>query len=383
MSRGVPDTPRYEAAEGTVFHEMVSDCLSLGLKPEHFRGGELVQDGFRIAIDDEMVESARQGLDFVRSIEEEPGWYMWVETRVDISPWTLPGQFGTSDVLLANKKKRHVITFDWKYGKEPVYAEENDQCYGYTLGCWQTLLRDWFRDDHSDVRVDFVIEQPRVAGAGGMWTTSMSRVLEFGKHARRQAALSQDDRAPFNPGEKQCRWCRGKSKCPAYAEWNLEVIGARFSDLDEEDALPDLLIPPHEVTPERRAEVLMAAPEIRKWLDELHKAAYKDAVAGRPTPRQKLVDGRKGSRAWDETEAHKAERRLIRLLGREKAFTKPALLTPAAAEKLVGRKRFGDEIPKGWITQSEAKPILVPVEDSRKAKTSVLDKFSDPDDDII
>ena len=151
---GIPDPGRYEAAEGTVFHELVADCLDLGLEPEDFVGGGrgLEVDGFWIEYDDEMCSSARDGLDFVRNVAAEPGWALFVETRVDISKYTIPGQFGTADVVLVNIAQKKVIVFDWKYGMEPVYPQENYQLQGYCLGAWQTLFGRLFNWDPAGCR---------------------------------------------------------------------------------------------------------------------------------------------------------------------------------------------------------------------------------------
>jgi len=257
---GIPDKARFEAAEGTVFHELVADCLEMGFEPEDYVGGGrgLEVDGFFVEYNEEMCAAARDGLDFVRNVAAEPGWELYVETRVDISKWTLPGQFGTADVILVNVAKKLVIVFDWKYGKEPVYPQENEQAQGYCLGAWQTIFGKLFDWDPSGVKVTIIIEQPRVPGGGGPWETTMQRVLEFGQHAKRQAVLTTAKNPPRKPGVKQCRWCRAKDYCGTFAEWNMEMIGLEFDDLDMADEtgfLPELEAP-EEVTPERRTILL-------------------------------------------------------------------------------------------------------------------------------
>lgn len=380
-SAGRPDTARYEAAEGTVFHELVADCLELGLEPESFvgNGRGLAVDGYWIEYDDEMSERARDGLDFVRNMAAQPGWELYVETRVDISPYTLPGQFGTADVTLVNVEKREIIVFDWKYGKEPVYAQENYQLSGYALGAWTTICAERFRNDPSGIKVTLIIEQPRVPGAGGAWETTMQRLLEFGQHTRRQAVLSQSHDAPFNPGVDQCKWCRARDICSAHAKWHLEMIGIEFDELDNED-LPEL---PEEVTPERRTMLLRMRPMLNKWLDGLHKSAYHDAQMGRSVPWMKLVDGRSPPRKWKDNHVHKAEQILVKALGDE-AYHEPALLSPTQAEKALGKAKYADLLER-FVDKGVPAPILVPEEDSRTEIKSVVDEFDDLDanDDLL
>lgn len=371
---GLPDTTGFEAAEGTAFHEWVSDCLELGLEPEDFLGAEMVVDGHTITCDEEMCRSARDGIDYVRAIAAQPNVELFVETRVDISPWTLPGQFGTADVILIHPEERWMIVFDWKYGKEPVYPQENYQLQGYALGAWETTAWSYFGDP-AGVDVTLVIEQPRVPGAGGAWKTTMSRILEFGDHVRRQAVLSTDPNAPRHPGQKQCRWCKARDRCGAYAEWHLENIGLDFDDLDEgftHDLEPLL---PEDITPERRSYLLKIRPMINQWLDAMHKTAYHDATVGKPTPGLKLVEGRRPARSWSENQEHKAEQALVGIAG-QNAYKPRELLSPSQAEKKVGKKVYLTTL-KRFVDEGEPSLILVPEEDRREAKKTAIDEFDE------
>lgn len=378
---GIPDQARYEAAEGTVFHELVADCLEMGFEPEDYVGGGrgLEVDGFYIEYDEEMCAMARDGLDFVRNVAAEPGWQLFVETRVDISKWTLPGQFGTADVILVNIAKKQVIVFDWKYGKEPVYPQENEQAQGYCLGAWQTIFGKLFDWNPAGVDVTIIIEQPRVAGAGGAWKTTMQRVLEFGQHAKRQAVLTTTKNPPRHAGQKQCRWCRAKDYCGVFADWNMEMIGLEFDDLDMADEtgfLPELE-PPEEITPERRTVLLRMKPMFNQWMEALHKAAYHDAKVGNPVPGMKMVEGKRPARKYAENAVHKAETVLRKELGDE-AFHPPVLLSPTQAEKKLGKARYAELLAR-FVDQGAPQPILVPEEDSRPEMESAVDMFDDLD----
>jgi hypothetical protein len=384
---GIPDQSRYEAAEGTVFHELVADCLELGFEPEDYVGGGrgLMVDGFWIEYDDEMVQSARDGLDYVRAMVAEPGWQLFVETRVDISKWTLPGQFGTADVILVNVAKRKVIVFDWKYGKIPVYPQENYQLQGYCLGAWQTIFGKLFNWKPEGIDVKIIIEQPRVPGAGGAWDTTMQRVLEFGAYAKRQAALTTSDKAPRVPGPKQCRWCRAKDTCGAHAAWHMEMLDLEFDDLDmaaETGIAPSLTVP-EDITPERRSVLLQMKPMLNQWFDALHKAAYHDAKVGNPVPGMKLVDGKRPARKYKANAEHKAETVLRGALG-EDAYHPPVLLSPAQAEKKLGKARYVELLDR-FVDLGEPQPILVPEEDNRPALESAVDMFDDlsETDDVL
>ncbi len=351
---------------------MVADCSELGLRPEHWVGSHLIIDGHDIEVDWEMVEACEEGMAYIAVFQADPDCEVFIETRVSLEPWCGLGEFGTSDVAIVNSRERWIIIFDWKYGMEPVWPEQNDQCYGYCLGFWNDIA--WkLLGNADDVRVTFVIEQPRVPGAGGAWETTMSRVLEFGDHVRHQAFLSQQDDAPRTAGEKQCRWCRARDSCGTHATYLLEIMGAKFEDIDDAiEAGEDVPLPP-EMTPERRTYILKHKPMITRWFEGLHKSAYSDAVAGNPVPGMVLVPGRRPPRVWEDTAEHKAKVALKKRLGAE-AF-KTRMVSPAEAEKLVGKVAYRKTLAR-FVNLGEARPILADAKDTRDPIESTLDALA-------
>ena len=175
--KGLPDKAGREAAEGTLFHEFAALCVEFGFQPEDFGSGTVYAvDGHRIEFDEEMARSMHDGLDLINEIVE-PGDTVLVEQRVDISAWCGPGQVGTCDVAIF--KRDHIFIFDWKYGKGiPVSPVKNDQIYLYCLGVWNDHGKAMFKNvDPNEIKVTFIIEQPRAPGGGGAWDTTMADVL--------------------------------------------------------------------------------------------------------------------------------------------------------------------------------------------------------------
>ena len=371
--RPFPNTAGIEAAEGTVFHEMVSDCLEFGLRPQDWLGYRMKVDGFVIEVDQDMVDFSEDGLFYVRHLMEDPETTVYVEKRVDISPWVGKGQFGTADVTAVNRVNRWIKNFDWKYGMEPVYPEENDQLYGYSLGFWESYGRHVFENDPSGIEVEFIIEQPRVPGAGGRWKTTMSRVLEFGEYAKRQALKARESNPPFVPGTKQCRWCRARSTCGAHAEYILDVMGSRFADIDYSIETDEPWTLPEIVTPERRSFILKNRPMITRFLDDLHASAFQDAKLGREVPGFVLVPGRRPARAWKPQAEHKVEAKLKSLV-KEGSIYKISVISPAEAEKAVGKKVFSEHLGR-FVEQGAAKPILADAKDTREPVETVHDRL--------
>ena len=124
--------------------------------------------------------------------------------------------------------------------------------------------------------------------------------------------------------------------------------------------------------------MLMHKAMIEKYLEDLHKEAYDDAMKGRNTPGLKLVVGRAPPRKW------KNEKRAEMLLQKRHgsaAFTRK-LISPAGAEELEGKRSVMLHYGK-LIESGEGKPILVPDTDKRGAIPNYTSDFDLVEDDNL
>ena len=383
-SQGIPDDPSYEALEGTVFHHLVAVCLKQGLDPYDWIGSVMDEGGVRIEFDQQMAESAQDGMEIIQRLMDDPDWTVLVEKEVDISPWAGFDEMGTVDVLAWSVIENRIIIFDWKYGRGvPVYPASSYQLRGYALGAWNSFIYADFVQSGlafspEEIIVDLMIEQPRISAAGGTYQTTMANLLAFGQLARKaqkRVRLGFDNPAlaEFNPGEKQCEWCRAQTTCRAHAVWILDAMGLEFEDLDKVDV--SVLLSP-DMTPERRSAVLRMWPVIKKWHDNLHASAYHDAKMGRPVPGLKLAQGRRSKRIWksDYLDYGIVLTHLIELVGAEIALTKPEPLSVASAERVLGKKRFSATL-REMVQERESKLVLVSDYDDRAAVGSIVEEF--------
>jgi hypothetical protein len=374
---GLPDNAGEHAAQGTVFHEFAALAVAHGANPLSMVGATHYVENFGdLPFTQEMAVAMLPGLELIESLLDSPGRRLLVEKRVDLSPWLGPGQFGTVDVGIVDPARSRIVTFDWKWGAGvPVSPVENDQATLYALGLWGMVSADFeaLGIEPKDVEALIVIEQPRTDGGGGVWTTTMQRLLEEGEKIALDAEATRDPNAPRIPGLIQCKFCRAATfgTCPEYARFNMDLIGAKFDDLEEQFAagLPLTLHDRRAMTPEQRSQILLHRKMIDKWLDQLHDEALRDAEAGRPVPGMKLVDGR-SARVWrDEA---KAELVLTHTFG-DQAFTRK-LVSPAQVEERVGKKVFQRDFAM-LVEKQEPKPILVPLDHKRPARSTHGDKF--------
>ena len=354
------------ADEGTILHSFCEDCLRDDLNPFDLVGEKREYNGYEYTLTDDDAEQILKGLDYIDDI---PG-KLFIEKRLDLGRW-MPGQFGTMDVGIANKKR--AVLFDWKWGFLPVQAVDNDQLRIYALGFWDNFLADRF-PDLEEFRL--VIWQPRALGGGGEWDVSLDELLDFGKYVKKQARRTYDKDAPRTPGEAQCAYCPGARKrlCPEYEKFNLDMIVADFDEMDEsiEYDLPMRTPNVRLITPERRSFIVKHRSMINKFLDRLHAETLDDALKGLPTPGLKAVEGRSPPRKWKDNET--AEARLKALLPEEDVYTRK-VISPTQAEKELPEKQYAKL--KRLVDHGEKKPVLVPSEDAREPVSTIIDLFDE------
>lgn len=377
---GLPNVTTEAAAEGTVLHEIASDCLNHGFEPEDWIGRTMSCDGFEFTIgygDNETDPTCtNEALDWLRT---QPGEF-FIETRVELDPW-MPGQFGRLDVGIYTPE---ILTvFDWKFGRGIlVPVINNDQCRAYALGILRRLREIGYADPK---RIRIIIEQPRCPGGARYhtpWEISLEDLLAFGDFVAQVMSEIDDPDAPRHAGIKQCRFCSAKDQppgCDAHSQFLLELMGSKFDDLDGDPNQEPTLTRTGSLTPERRSFIVRHASMMSQWFEHLHSETLADALGGRATPGLKAIAGQLGNRVYKDETA--AEAFLVPVLADDAFTTK--LKTPPQVEKLMKPKRGFAGHPQAWldlqdlITQGAGKPVLVSIDDPRPALIDVHDKFEE------
>ena len=194
-------------------------------------------------------------------------------------------------------------------------------------------------------RVRMVIHQPRRDHVDE-WELPVADLMAWANSTLKIAVLDATaENARRVPGEKQCQWCPAKATCPELAQQIIDVVTEGF-DSDEGHTL---------------AALLNYVDMARSWASAIEARAMDELLGGSTVDGWKLVDGR-STRAWkDEVEIAGV---LVEKLG-DDAYNKK-LLSPAQAEKVIGRKSSDwDIIESNHITWSIPKPTLAR-ESSRK-----------------
>lgn len=227
LCKDAPEVKSEYAAEGTYAHEMAAQFLMGDLPAEQFH-----------KLPEEMKESL---LVYSETVGEylNPGWpksretsnQLFVEQKFDMSQVVYPGLFGTSDAVVWQPEKRHLVSIDFKYGKGVlVEVERNQQLMYYMLGALTTLKLP-------AKTCEAVVVQPRAKHKKGgvrRWVHPVTEYLDFEAELIEAAKRTEDPNAPLNPG-RHCYFCPVKNTCPARHAQRLEDAQSEFSVVIDDD----------------------------------------------------------------------------------------------------------------------------------------------------
>lgn len=401
------------ADEGTVAHELAAMCLREGTDAAAYIGriiecqdyehsklgpsgahrwmrcaGSVVLEAqapfkprkFALEVTDETAEYVQEYVESIRTYAL--GNLLLIEQSLDISHVLGDGQGGTGDAVIIADRGAELQIHDLKFGRGvEVFAEDNEQMLLYAAGARRQyeMLGDF-------ERFRAVIHQPRVKSGPDEWTCTAEELDAFEAVAAEAAALCNEllgpqpeelDPLSLTPGEKQCRFCKAKAVCPALTR---QVSNDVFDDFDV-IANPDETAEPRSVSNDaRRLGTLMdRLALIEDWCRAVRAKGEAETLAGNPPigadGPYKVVQGRKGNRAW--IDAAEVEAALKRMRLRQEQMYSFKLITPPVAQKLLKGQ------PKRWntltalITQPAGKLHVAPASDTRPAvePNDVTDDF--------
>ena len=379
---GQPDESSEFADDGTASHELAKWCLDAGTDAPAYIG-RIIKVGEReFDVDDERAEYVQMYVDGVRERIEAyeltgAAVEVLVEQRLSIEHITgEKGAKGTSDCVLIAvwpDGRAEICVIDLKYGRGvEVIAENNFQGMIYAEAA---------RNEHADfydfTNVRIVIHQPRISEKPSEWEITPAALQDWiatvAKPAAEQGQLYVDsvDFAPlvhsdFNPGEKQCKFCKAKAVCPALAKHVEETIGADFETIANIEAVEDAPIEVDLLNNDQLGTIYESLDLIDSWAKAVRGRIEYELLNGNVVPGVKLVQGRRGHRQWSSTEEAEALLKSMRL--KQEQMYNFKLISPTQADKLLAK-----DSPRRWkkvealITQRDGSPSVAPESDKRPA----------------
>lgn len=329
-----PQADNAYTREGTLAHEVAEAVV---------RGASVNMSFYeKEGLTLEMFDHANAYRDYIQELIRDDSATVLLEQRLDFSPW-VPDGFGTGDCIIIQGHRLDVI--DYKYGQGvAVSAVNNSQMMFYGLGAWSD-----FGIIYDIQEIGLHIFQPRINNIS-TFELPVEDLLLWGETVKPRAQLAAKGSGSYKAGA-HCRFCPHAGACVTLADSCLGEM-EKHGGLD---AVPSL-------TPEQVAEVLKTEPMITSWLKAVKDRALSSMLDGESVPGFKVVEGR-GSRAWaDDLEV--AE--LLTTAGYKKEeYTKTELLSPAAMEKALGKKKVA-ELLSGQILSHPGSPTVVTESDRRK-----------------
>ncbi len=417
LEAGKPDSSSTFSDEGTAAHFLAATCLETGNNAKDYAAGEYViqlcetVDGKRFEkfksevvtakgeyfkvlneflVDYEMAEFVQAYVNRCRAV----GGEQFYEQRLYIGDITKEeGAHGTSDFVgIADGE---LVIRDLKYGRGvKVSAQDNRQLRIYALAAMDEfgLLYDF-------ERVRIAIDQPRIGNVDeAVYTLDEMEAFreEVGvavamvEMAQKFGAQDPDKLIVYlKVDDKACTFCKAKAECPKMRNHVLTLVADDFVD-ESKPIAPQLEGCANRTMDNALLGNLLSSVDIiEDFCKAIRAKAEAELFAGRDVPGYKLVQGRKGSRAWANAEEVEQVMKSMRLKVEEMYDLK--LISPTTAEKLAKAGTIG---PRQWpklnemITQAEGKPSVAPVSDKRPALviTAVDDEFADESasiDDLI
>lgn len=295
---------------------------------------------------------------FAEAEMEDPQAAIFLEKKFNLERW-IPESWGTGDVSMGSRKVGRFV--DLKYGKGvPVKAEANPQLMIYALGFYEKFYHIYgFR------QIELTIYQPRLDDIS-TYTISVKDLLSWAKNVLRPAAkLAYEGEGEYSPSEKACKFCRGKARCEALANYNLELAKHEFAI---ENYLDDAGV----------IDALERGPLIVDWYNAVKEHALNAALDGKKWPGYKLVHGRAVRKYADEAEVADA------LLGEGYEKTEiynRKLKGILEMESLLGKNGF-KQILGDLIIKPDGAPTLVDEATERYEYRSAAHEFDDDFDDF-
>lgn len=417
LSAGKSSKASIHAARGTVAHTLLEWCLTQGLAEPHAEwvGAVHEVDGFEIEVDDELIDNVKWALGHIAEITAGCD-IVQSETRVNYAHWLgVPTDegFGTSDVIAVRSADRELLVADYKNGRKAVDAVDNTQMMLYAAGALTQF------EDVVDVdTVRMVILQPEagrpkehVISVADLkaWLTGPAR---SGASSVQVAERTYPDAADgasewqdtFLKTGEHCTFCKAKATCPKIRG---EVAEAVFhtapatpeefeSYVDNARAMGACATTLESVLACERSQghsaaawigaALSKVDLIEDWCKAVRAEAERRLLAGEPVPGFKIVQGKRGARAWANVAEAEQMLKTFRLKQEEMYDFK--LISPTTAEKLAKAETIGKrQWPKlqALITQSEGKPHVAPESDPRPSITvqPVDEMFHPQADDLV
>lgn len=367
---GEEDRPSKYSIEGGAAHKVAAAALVERMPASAYIGRIFTIDGKDVEVTDTMVDEVQPYIDRINDLVKSTGGVLLVEQRLDISKYVgAENQFGTGDAIILVPEQREIVVCDLKFGKGVrVSAYKNEQMRLYALGALDAVEPIVGTDAFDKVRM--IIDQVRLDGFPGEYAESVADLKTWAYETAVPAGklameMFEGKRAPeYKASDKGCRFCKFAHSCPEAARVATETALSDYTVNPIAEAEPT----PREA-PTGVVALSIAAkkvPFVKAWAAAvMARLEHLMIQQGVEVPDFKVVEGRKGDRAWSDTDAVASS-----LSGHPTAeiYEPRKLKSPAKMEKEPELKKSSAlaHILKEYVKQADGRLTVAPATDSRK-----------------
>lgn len=211
LSKGLPSIQSEAGKIGTLAHHYAELILK--------NAGDADLSG----CSQEMYEHIMVYVDYVNSLAtEDPRSQLSVESKINMIELH-PEFFGTSDAFIYHPEAKLLDVVDFKYGTEPVNAEENPQLLYYAIG-------SWFKCASPVETFRLHVVQPRSTRKSkiSVWSESSYYLLEYAEELVQAAVKTETHKHEYKLGS-YCFFCPAQQICPEKHKQTLEKAKQAFS----------------------------------------------------------------------------------------------------------------------------------------------------------
>jgi hypothetical protein len=337
------------ALEGTLLHNAMEDIIANDLSVE-----DTIGKAYDVGVDDkgDIISMEIDDEHITEKIYPAFAWFneycpldaeIWLEHRVEFSG-ALKGAYGTADVLWFSTEEKRAGLIDWKFGSQPVYAEDNAQLKFYLAAAVQqgTLPKR--------KKYEAAICQP-------LGDDPPASLANFDIHALTAfiddltaAKKAKDQGIDTLTAGDWCKWCGAQPVCPAWINRGKQALESLpLSNLKDVAKKP---------APGVLADAYTLAVQVGKWSDAVKEAANTAIDQGHQLPGYKRVV-HLYVREW--TNSHFVSSWLRREgLKAQDMFEPKQILSVAKIERKIGKSRMREDIirrvPGGFSIVPEDDP---------------------------
>ena len=340
MVAAMPRKPSSSYAdEGTLLHKAMESIYGDDIPPREVIGNTYEGIVLTEELFEEKVIPAMAAID-----EIDPEVIMGYEVEAEVSFGDyLPGVFGSADMI--GRINDRAIVVDYKFGTNPVIAEESAQGMFYAAAAMRTPKLNYYFEGATEVEI-VIVQPPHVR----RWVTTPSRVKQFEKDLKAAIKLGLSDNPPAPKAGDHCKWCAAKPTCPQFTGAVDRALKAKIDALDLTHINAYL----------KQAELL------EDWIKDLRELATLSLEHGKVLPDWKLV-AKRGSRKWAEDADVLGALTDLGLTVDQ--VTPRELISAPAAEKLL--KKIKKELPEDIVTKVSSGSTLVEASDPRPAVVAI------------